>query len=231
MLAKKVILFIVEGVSEEVSLSRILKKIREEKKVYFHIVNTDITSEYSNNTSNIVSKINDEIKKSISKKYFKKSDIVQIIHIVDLDGTYIDSKHVIYNDNEKLEYCSNCIKTKNVEKTINRNNCKARILNRLISVNVINGIPYRIFFFSTNLEHVLHNVQNATQNEKNMLAQKFEDKFYDEPEEFIKFIQDKKFAINKKYEETWDFIKQGTNSLKRYTNFNLYFIDKEGKRN
>lgn len=229
MPAKKVILFIVEGITEEVSLSRILKKISEGKKVYFHLVKTDITSEYSNNTSNIVSKINEEIKKSISKKYFKKSDIVQIIHIVDLDGTYIDSKNVVYDDNEKIEYCSDCIKTKNVEKTINRNNCKARILNRLISVNVINGIPYRIFFFSTNLEHVLHNVQNATQEEKNILAQKFEDKFYDFPEKFIKFIKDEKFAINKKYEETWNFIKQGTNSLKRYTNFNLYFIDKEGK--
>ena len=169
--------------------------------------------------------IDDEIKKSISKKYFKKSDIIQIIHIVDLDGTYIDPNNVVYHDNDKIEYCSDCIKTKNVQGTINRNNCKARILNKLSSTNIINGIPYRIFFFSTNLEHVLHNVQNATREEKNNLAQNFEDRFYDKPKDFIKFINNKDFAINKEYEETWNFIKKENNSLKRYTNFNLYFID------
>jgi len=225
MPSKKVILFIVEGPTDETSLSRILKKISEDKKIHFHLVNTDITSEFSSNTMNIIKKINDEIKKSISKKYFKKSDIIQIIHIVDLDGTYIDPNNVVYHDNDKIEYCSDCIKTKNVQGTINRNNCKARILNKLSSTNIINGIPYRIFFFSTNLEHVLHNVQNATREEKNNLAQNFEDRFYDKPKEFIKFINNKDFAINKEYEETWNFIKKENNSLKRYTNFNLYFID------
>ena len=100
MPSKKVILFIVEGPTDETSLSRILKKISEDKKIHFHLVNTDITSEFSSNTMNIIKKINDEIKKSISKKYFKKSDIIQIIHIVDLDGTYIDPNNVVYHDND-----------------------------------------------------------------------------------------------------------------------------------
>ena len=225
MPSKKVILFIVEGPTEETSLSRILKKLSEDKKVYFHLVNTDITSDISSNTTNILKKINDEIRKSISKKYFKKSDIIEIIHVVDLDGTYIDSQNVIYHSGEKIQYFSNCIKTRNVQAIINRNSCKAQILNKLSSTRIINGIPYRIFFFSTNLEHVLHNVQNATREEKNKLAQQFEDRFYDKPIDFVEFISNEEFAINKKYEETWEFIKQESNSLKRYTNFNLYFID------
>lgn len=227
MPSKKVILFIVEGTTEETSLSSILKKINENKKVYFHLVNTDITSEFSSNTSNILKKINDEIRKSISKKYFKKSDIIEIVHIVDLDGAYIDSQNVIYHNDEKIKYFSDYIKTKNVQNVINRNNRKSQILNKLSATRIINGIPYKIFFFSTNLEHVLHNIQNATREEKNRLAQEFEDKFYDKPIEFIEFISNKTFALNKEYEATWEFIKKGNNSLKRYTNFNLYFRNKK----
>ncbi len=62
MSSKKVILFIVEGATEETSLSRILKKISDDKKIYFHLVNADITSDFSSNTTNILKKINDEIK-------------------------------------------------------------------------------------------------------------------------------------------------------------------------
>ena len=221
--SKKVILFIVEGATEEISLSRIIKKISENKKIYFHVVNSDITSEITSNIANIIKKINDEIKKSINKKYFKKSDIVQIIHIVDMDGAYVEPENVIYYNIEKTKYCLDCIKTKNVKNIINRNNCKSEILNRLSSTKTINSIPYKVYFFSTNLEHVLHNVQNATREEKNILAQNFEDKFYNNPIKFIEFINNKKFALDKEYEETWNFIKQGNNSLHRYTNFHLYF--------
>ena len=170
--SKKVILFIVEGITDETSLARILKEIFEDKKIYFQVVNTDITSELTNNNMNIITKINNEIKKSISRNYFKKSDIIQIIHVVDLDGVYIKPQDVVYHDNEKVEYCSNCIKTKNVDEIIKRNKHKSEILNRLSLTKAINGIPYKIFFFSTNLEHVLHNIQNANREEKNILAQK-----------------------------------------------------------
>ena len=57
MPSKKVILFIVEGPTEETSLSRILKKIIDSKEVFFHIVNTDITSDRLSNTSNILKKV------------------------------------------------------------------------------------------------------------------------------------------------------------------------------
>ena len=88
---------------------------------------------------------------------------------------------------------------------------------------MIGTIPYKVFFFSTNLEHVLHNIQNATREEKNKLAQDFEDEFYYNPMEFINFISNEEFALNKDYQETWEFIKKDNNSLKRYTNFNLFF--------
>lgn len=225
MQSKKVIVFIVEGPTDETSLSRILKKLNKNEKIYFHIANADITSDSLSNTANIIKKINEEIKKSISKKYFKKSDIVKIVHITDLDGTYIKPENIIYEDNKRIEYCSECIKTNNIQNIRKRNITKSGILNKLSSTKEISGIPYKIFFFSTNLEHVLHNIQNATREEKNTLSQKFEDRFYNNSEDFIKFISNDKYAINQEYEKTWDFIKEENNSLKRYTNFNLYFND------
>ena len=223
MVSKKVILFIVEGITEETSLSRILKKLNADKKVYFHIVNTDITSQKFNNVTNIIKKVNDEIKKSVNKKYFKKSDIIQIIHIVDIDGAYIENEKIIYDEDKKIEYCSECIKTNNIKGIMERNFVKSQNLNKLCTTNDINSIPYKVFFFSTNLEHVLHNIQNASREEKNILSQKFEDAYYDNPDKFIEFINNSQFAINKQYKETWNFIKQKNNSLKRYTNFNLFF--------
>lgn len=223
MPSKKVILFIVEGPTEETSLSRILKKIIDSKEVFFHIVNTDITSDRLSNTSNILKKVNDEIKKPILRNYFEKKDILKIVHIVDLDGAYINPENVVYHDNEKVEYTPEKIKTKNVQSIIDRNKSKSSMLNKLSYTKMIGTIPYKVFFFSTNLEHVLHNIQNATREEKNKLAQDFEDEFYDNPMEFINFITNEEFALNKDYQETWEFIKKDNNSLKRYTNFNLFF--------
>ncbi len=87
----------------------------------------------------------------------------------------------------------------------------------------ISNIPYRVYYFSCNLEHVLHNIQNVTTEEKIELSEKFEDKYSEELMEFIKFINDEEFSMNKSYRDSWEFIKQGNNSLKRYTNFNLFF--------
>ena len=84
-------------------------------------------------------------------------------------------------------------------------------------------IPYKVYYFSCNLEHVLHNEQNLPQEEKGEFADVFSEKFYGKPQEFIDFICDKEFAVEGSYVETWNFIKQDTHSLKRYTNFQLFF--------
>lgn len=72
MPSKKVILFIVEGPTDETSLSRILKKISEDKKIHFHLVNTDITSEFSSNTMNIIKKLMMKLKNQLVKNTLKR---------------------------------------------------------------------------------------------------------------------------------------------------------------
>ena len=162
----------------------------------------------------------------MSEQHFKKNDIIKIVHLVDTDGAFVKENCIKYKDINEVEYELDAINTKNVELIKKRNLKKAAILNKLSTTNLVNNVPYKIYFFSTNLEHVLHNIQNAKDNEKQKLAEKFEDKFYDKPENFIKFISDGQYALKDEYSKTWQFIKVDNHSLKRFTNFNLFFDEK-----
>jgi hypothetical protein len=86
-----------------------------------------------------------------------------------------------------------------------------------------NRVPYRVFYMSCNLEHVIHGIQNANKNEKVKLAEVVEDKYIDNPGEFERYMSESDFTVTGDYNDTWDFIKQGLNSLKRYSNFHLFF--------
>lgn len=221
--AKKVIIFIVEGITDEISLGNIITKLNKNNKIYFHIVNKDLTSDLKSNNTNIIKNIYKQVNDCIQTEHFEKKDIMDIIHIIDIDGAFINEKNIIYKNIPKIEYNEENIITNNPELIKERNERKSNIINKLSATNTINKIPYRIYFFSTNLEHVLHNSQNTLDKDKVELANKFENRFYDSPEKFLTFINDKQYALHDTYENTWKFIKQGNNSLKRYTNFNLFF--------
>lgn len=221
--SKKVIIFIVEGITDEISIGHIITKLNKDNKVFFQIVNKDITSDYSSNSSNIITKINEQVKISIGEQHFKKKDIIKIVHLVDTDGAFVNEKNIMYKDIKYVEYDLEHIYINNVEGIKQRNLRKSKILDKLSSTKIINGIPYEIYFFSTNLEHVLHNIQNAKDSEKQKLAENFQDAYYDKPEDFIEFINNDEYALKSDYTETWKFIKKDNNSLKRYTNFNLWF--------
>lgn len=222
---KKVVVFIVEGITDKISIGNIVTKLNKDNKIYFQIVNRDITSDYSSNSTNIITKINEQIRVCIREQHFKSNDIIKVIHLVDTDGAFVGDECIVYKDTENVEYDTEHIYTNNVEKLKQRNLNKTKILEKLSCTNQINKIPYEIYFFSTNLEHVLHNIQNAKKDEKQDLAENFQDKYYDNPEKFISFINDEVFALKDTYKNTWNFIKRENNSLKRYTNFNLYFAN------
>ena len=65
-------------------------------------------------------------------------------------------------------------------------------------------------------------MQGVNAEDKRKYAEKFEDRFIQSPISFIEFMNNPEFALDGEYKDTWEFIKKDTNSLKRYTNFNLY---------
>ncbi len=222
--SSKIILFIVEGITDEISLGLILSKIIEkDKAVRFKVVGGDITSQNGVNTSNILTKITKVINEFIEKDIYRKSDILKVVHLVDIDGTFISDDLILEKDVENIEYTTENIYAKNIEKIKARNKQKSQILNKLAtSSTVYTNLPYEVYFFSCNLEHVLHNELNVADDVKEKYAYKFADKYVGNPSDFIDFINNPEFALTGQHKETWEFIRKGANSLNRYTNFNLY---------
>ncbi|KLE17144.1 hypothetical protein [Clostridium sp. C8] len=223
MKSKKVILFIVEGVTDKNSLSLILSKLISNSHIRFHIVGGDITTNKNTTIQNCITKVNDEINKFLSISKFKKNDILEVIHLVDTDGVYIKDEFVKLDSTNNIIYKSDCMLTDKVELTIERNRKKTSILDKLSTNSKVSRIPYCMYYFSCNLEHVLHNEQNLDDSLKTKYSYDFEDEYYGKELEFKNFIQNSEFSVKGSYKETWDFIKVNNNSLNRFSNLGLFF--------
>lgn len=224
MKTKKIILFIVEGVSDQTSLALILSKLIKNETVRFQIVNGDITSDYSTTVTNAVIKVNAQIKRFLTNNFFGKTDLLRVVHLIDTDGAYVGKDFVQEASQvEDLIYSCDFIITRNIETVLQRNQKKSSIVNRLSTCTEISGIPYSMYYFSCNLEHVLHNQCNMDDDKKMEVAEEFADMFFGKEEDFVRFIKNDAIAVPGDFKETWEFIKRDNNSLKRYTNFHLFF--------
>lgn len=144
-----------------------------------------------------------------------------IIHIVDTDGVYIPEIDIKEADVEKAQYYEDHIDVKNVKAIVNRNRRKGAILYKLRKTGKINGIPYRIYFNSCNLEHVLYDeLKDFTDEEKQILSDDFADKYDGKVNEFI---SDNQIAVPGTFQKTWDYIEKDRNSLNRHSNMLLIF--------
>ena len=99
------------------------------------------------------------------------------------------------------------------------------------------GFPYEIYYFSRNMEHVLHDrAENLTDDEKEDLAFDIADQYTDQLEKFLEYLHDDGFYVCGTYKDTWEFIMDGNNSLNRYCSYWLSFLNswklgKTGKKN
>jgi len=222
-MTRKLILFLVEGITEEISFGLIFSEIFEDKEIEFQIARGDITTSNEVDSRNVIRKINEEIKSFMDREHYKKSDISEIIHLLDTDGAYISEDLIEKHDKDKNYYYVDKLCTRHPENTKKRNDKKSSIMDRLSRHFKINGIPYNAYYLSCNLEHVLHNDANIDDNLKVEKAEEFSDSYFEKKFEFLDFIRTNSFAVEGEYEETWEFIKQGNNSLNRYSNLYLVF--------
>ena len=178
MKTKKVILFIVEGVTDKTSLGGIIDKLVSSNLVRFYITGGDITSDRFSNSSNAIAKVNDHVKAFLARELgIKKSDIIRIVHLIDMDGAYIKSDQIQVEEVEEFVYSESAIIANEVERVIERNSRKQQVLNRLSLCPKIAGIPYSMYYFSCNLEHVLHNEINLADELKMVYAERFSDSY------------------------------------------------------
>ncbi len=221
---KKILLFIVEGPTDEISLGLILSKLFDNEDVKFKVVRGDITSDRGSNSQNIIKKVNKQIKAFLDNNHFTKKNIKKVIHLVDIDGVYIDDADVIENKQiDGILYFEDHMEAPDRKCAIERNKQKKLLLNKLCTTTEISKIDYKMYFFCCNLEHVLHNNQNADDDSKRDLALSFSDMYAENPNEFITFINSSEFKAEGDYAETWEVLKKDKNSLSRLSNFHLLF--------
>ena len=222
--AKKVVLFLVEGASDLTSLE-FIDNINTNETIKFQITSGDVTSKLNITPQNCREEINKILLSFLERSKLRKTDIIKIIHILDIDGVYIPEINIIEDKNKKkFLYTINGIVAPSKENVQKRNESKKQIVEKLLVTSKINSIPYEMYYMSCNLEHVLHDkLEDISEDEKKELANKFADRFYEKEIEFIDFINNKDFKVLGDYKATWDFIKKDLNSVNRYSNFWLFF--------
>lgn len=219
---KKVIIFIVEGPTDEDTLSPVIKRLFQNNDIRFHIVHGDITTDFNVNEREIIKEVNSHIEAEMRRYGYKKSDIIQIVHLLDTDGAFVPESCIIKGDAARIRYENDSIICREPDKIAFRNRKKKAAVMRLKGTKTIKDIPYMALYMSRNLEHLLHNISDdLSDDEKIELADAFADRYIDNTEEFVEFISGSSFTVKGNLQQTWDFILEGTNSLNRYSNFHL----------
>lgn len=223
MKKRKTILCIVEGITDQIALGYSLDNFFSNDDVRFQIVDGDITSRFEVNPHNVISKVSCFVKKAMKLYGLKINDIKQIIHIVDTDGAFVSDSQVQQYSNKKVRYTPNMIYAENPEAIRKRNRVKKANVLHLVSCKVMMKIPYSIYYMSCNLDHVICGNANATQEEKHKAATYFERKHADDLLSFIGHFNSLLPSNILSYEDSWNFIQQGCNSLGQYSNLKYVF--------
>lgn len=248
---RRIVLFLVEGKSDrealQLAIPELYDQIDENIEVFFPTMvedenekGGDITSKYDVWPRNIEDKIYQFfLRDFFDKEKILPKDINEIIQIVDMDGVYVSDEMVCNGSNPKGEdrpyYTEKAILTERVDGIIKRNSHKRENLDYLSTHDTIKvkqkKVKYSVYYFSSNLDHFLHNNANMDYSKKISEADSFARKYIGDVEGFVKCItEDPGAASGMNYQESWDFIKKiGPNSLQRHTNLNILLNDLQNR--
>lgn len=149
----------------------------------------------------------------------------KIIHIADTDGDFIPEDRIL-RSREHLTYSLDHISTDSVNDIKERNSKKAQLLRKLYKTGKIHDVPYRIYYNSRNLEHVLYNeAADLSDEEKEFRADEFADQYEGKLQQFISMISSPELAAAGSYKNTWQYIETNCHSLERHTNMHLIFVN------
>ena len=224
---KKVLLFLVEGLSDKDALEPIISELVDSTKIHFEVLRCDLTASLDTEMRNLNMKqrITKVIKSFLENNHgIKKKHIEKIIFLSDSDGCYIDDSYIYFSENDtSFRYEDDGIYTNRPHDAIDRNQRKSRNLNMIHSASEVFALPIETYYFSCNLDHVLHDERNLEQHLKEDYAFDFADKYENKEEEFIDFVNNSSLCLAYDYADTWTKIKEDRNSLLRFTNLKTFF--------
>lgn len=132
---------------------------------------------------------------------------------------------VLHTDITAKEEMTSKIWAKNRDRLIRRNISKRQIVYQLAHMERLpESHLYEIYYFSRNMEHVLHNIsEDLSDDEKEDLAFETAMRYREKPEDFLHFLKTGEFFVPGTYVDTWKFIMEDGNSLRRYCNLSVFF--------
>lgn len=220
---KKVFLFIVEGISDKNLLEPLIDQIIDTKRIHIEYTNGDITALTDSNQ--IKAKLGNVIREFKETNRSLANYVEKVIFITDTDGCFIEDTSIKYSKRDFVfRYEDDGIYTNDIEGAKRRNLFKSRNLSMLSSSEKIARLPLETYYFSCNLDRVFYNERNLSNALKCDYAVDFADKYDENKSGFITFFSDNKLTLSNCYNDSWNSIKEGLNSLFRYSNFHLFFI-------
>ena len=228
---RKVLLFIVEGYTDKQSLEYPITQLAVSSRIVFQTTSGDITSRDGITRENVRNKLYDYVKQNKTKNKFKDSDYYKIVHIIDTDGAFIPDDYLFAAEESTRVfpflpyYASEGIYCADVSKIAARNRQKSELVEELLQIGTLGRfkIPYEVYFMSTNLEHVLHNNANVPDEQKPILADQALKDFYCSSNGLLALLNSLEVFIPGTYSDTWAYIRDNTNSLRRCSNLSVFF--------
>lgn len=223
------ILIICEGKSDKVLLNLRLIKLYPEIQFEFCVLQGDIFSK--GNKDDIEYKIEKVMNQFCAKQEINHEDVIAVFQIVDTDGCFIDTKSIVVDDfiGESSIYTDNKIYTNNCKNRtsfIERNLLKQKNIVRMLAIKTIRDkIPYKLLYFSRNVEHTLFGASDSKVSNKVMRIKKLSASgttpLETQLENYMPPVSKKN--IKARYKCSWDFIMSKNRSLMRYSNVSLMF--------
>lgn len=239
---KKILLLIVEGLSDQVTLENGLRKYINEhysnSNVRFDTIHGDITvfkkavSQRKSIIPNTEIKkiIGNEVKDYLKKEKLKPADILGIAQVCDLDTAFgpnhleINSKFSLFHDISRHKtYVDSQNKLESMEQVYSAKVANIKALSSFpkFSFNKIE-IPYHLFYFGIDLEFALYHTTNNTDFYKTEQSFKFDQQYGSDAKLFKKQFDDIP-AIGATYVESWDETKLVNYAYDQIANFKFIF--------
>lgn len=232
---RKVILFLVEGPSDETALIQPLKRIiSTQVEVRSQPFYCDVTTLrlYPKGSvpfkGDAVRTVRSFVTSRIEERNeYRWTDLERIVQIVDLDGAFVDDAHVEDLGHLGLEYHLDRIVTGDVEGICCRNKEKAMQLRKLAATSALTykrvHVPYEVYFMSRNLEHALYGLAgDLSDADKERLSRAFSAKCLAQPDYFVEVLERIAMGLGDSYQEAWGGVQSGSRSLERGSN--LWFL-------
>jgi hypothetical protein len=200
---KKILLFIVEGENDVAALAAPLINLQKtyapKDSILFKFTRGDFTSDLTkNNMKNEVAK---HVEDYCKENGMTKSDISQVILLLDTDGAFIPDEARIHSDGHPSPfYCEDKILYNNIKHLIKTHEHKRKNLQTLIELKkVVTDKVFNIYFVSCNFEHVAVGQANFTKEDnkaKNKIADDFAAKYENDAEGLLAFFNDSSLIGN-----------------------------------